>query len=412
MRIDADDTELEQTEALAAAVRRSPQDFPAPASLARHAGVSGPVVSERLRRHFHSAPDDFLEEARCAAAKRLLVEADGADPAELARRVGFASPDAFAAQFVRRNGLSPAAYARLGRQTHFELTLPEAYPLEDLKRALGRDPVSVSERLDGDAYRAAIRTARGTGLLTLRFAGSRVAVEASAVPAAEAHALVVGILGLEQNADGFARVARRARLGRLVSGREGLRIVQTPSVFEGLLWAIIGQQINLPFAFALRRRLFELAGERVRGTDFRAPPRPAEVARLEPGDLLPLQFSRQKADYLIGVSRRIVSGELDLDGLRAMSATRIQRALLSQRGLGPWSVNYVMMRSLGLADCVPVGDTGLTSGLQSLLGLKERPDAPTTHRLMEVFAPYRSLATAHLWVFNRLPDTPARTPAA
>jgi AraC family transcriptional regulator, regulatory protein of adaptative response / DNA-3-methyladenine glycosylase II len=59
------------------------------------------------------------------------------------------------------------------------------------------------------------------------------------------------------------------------------------------------------------------------------------------------------------------------------------------------------MRSLGFADCVPLGDTGVTSGLHALLKLDERPDIEATKRLMSVFSPYRSLATTHLWQFNQ-----------
>ena len=131
-----------------------------------------------------------------------------------------------------------------------------------------------------------------------------------------------------------------------------------------------------------------------------APPTAEAVAALEPADLLPLQFSRQKADYVISTARLIVAGTLNLLALRTMSATRVERTLLAIRGLGPWSVNYVMMRSLGLPDCVPLGDTGVTSGLQALLKLEERPDIDATRRLMAVFSPYRSLATTQLWQFN------------
>jgi AraC family transcriptional regulator of adaptative response / DNA-3-methyladenine glycosylase II len=60
-----------------------------------------------------------------------------------------------------------------------------------------------------------------------------------------------------------------------------------------------------------------------------------------------------------------------------------------------------MMRSLGFADCVPYGDTGVTSGLKSLLKLDTRPDVDATRRLMSVFSPYRSLATAHLWQLDQ-----------
>ena len=96
----------------------------------------------------------------------------------------------------------------------------------------------------------------------------------------------------------------------------------------------------------------------------------------------------------------IVEGKLDLAALPTMSATRAERTLLAVRGLGPWSVNYLMMRSLGFADCVPLGDTGVTSGLKTLFKLEERPDVDATKRLMTIFSPHRSLATAHLWQIN------------
>ena len=58
-------------------------------------------------------------------------------------------------------------------------------------------------------------------------------------------------------------------------------------------------------------------------------------------------FRVRKPSTSIGAARRIVEGKLDLDALRTMSATRAERTLLAIRGLGPWSVNYVMMRALG-----------------------------------------------------------------
>jgi len=217
-----------------------------------------------------------------------------------------------------------------------------------------------------------------------------------------AHRLVAGLVGLDQDAAGFTRLARRLGLGRLVSGRPGLRLIRTPSPWDGLLWSIIGQQINLPFACVLKRRLIENTGTALPAGLFSLPTA-AAIARLEPSAMRPWQYSRQKAEYLIGAARLVAAGTLDLGALSMTSATRAERTLLAVRGLGPWSVNYLMMRSLGFADCVPIGDTGVTSGLQALFKLEERPDADATRRLMSVFSPYRSLATAHLWQINRPP---------
>jgi AraC family transcriptional regulator of adaptative response / DNA-3-methyladenine glycosylase II len=60
-----------------------------------------------------------------------------------------------------------------------------------------------------------------------------------------------------------------------------------------------------------------------------------------------------------------------------------------------------MMRALGFANCAPCGDTGVTSGLQRLFDLEARSYVDATRRLMKVFSPHRSLATAHLWQLNQ-----------
>jgi AraC family transcriptional regulator of adaptative response / DNA-3-methyladenine glycosylase II len=126
-------------------------------------------------------------------------------------------------------------------------------------------------------------------------------------------------------------------------------------------------------------------------------PRPAHVAGLEDPDLRALGFSRAKCEYLLGIARTLAAGELDLESLSEGSATRLEAALGKVRGLGPWSVHYLMMRAWGLADCVPLGDAGLTRALEKLLGLAERPGPEETLELMKPYTPYRSLATFHLW---------------
>ena len=114
-----------------------------------------------------------------------------------------------------------------------------------------------------------------------------------------------------------------------------------------------------------------------------------------------MQFYRQKADHVLQIARLNATGNLHFEALRTQSATRAERTLLAVRGLGPWFVNYLLMRSLGFADCVPYGDTRVTSNLQALFKLDERPDIDATRRLMSVFSPYRSLTTTHLWQLNQ-----------
>jgi AraC family transcriptional regulator, regulatory protein of adaptative response / DNA-3-methyladenine glycosylase II len=393
------DPVLEDIEMVVAEVRANPASFPDVRAVVRRSGFGATRLFELFRQHFQTTPADVLLRARINRAKQLLLTSE-AGLLEIAEATGFESLSVLHEHFRQLNGLTPSSYRELRSVTQFNITLPPAYPLGYFRRALGRDTQSVTERMEGDRYIAAVQFSRGPGLLTLELSPASVRVDVANGSAVEAHRIVIGLLGLEQDGAAFARLARKLGLARLVAGRAELRIAQTPSIFDGLVWSIIGQQINFAFACVLKRRFTERVGVKLQSGLY-APPAPAAVAALAPRDLAPLQFSRSKSEYLIGAARRVTEGKLDLESLRTMSATRAERTLLEIHGLGPWSVNYLMMRALGFPDCVPLGDTGVTSGLQDVFKLEERPGIDATRRLMTVFSPYRSLATAHLWQFNQ-----------
>lgn len=394
------DPVLEDIETLVGELRAQPAAFADARAVVRRSGFGSTRLFELFRQHYHATPADVLLRARIDAAKARLLTQGAPGLADVALAVGFESLSVFHEHFRRLNGLTPAHYRELSSTSSFTVTLPDDYPLGYLRRALARDPQSRTERFSADGGKLVVNLDRGPAVVSLQFHPGRIDASVTGGSAVAAHAIVIGLAGLEQDAAAFARLARKLGLARLVTGRPELRVAQTPSVFDGLLWSIIGQQINFAFACVLKRRLIERAGTAI-DDDLHAPPTPAAVAALAPDDLVPLQFSRSKADYVISTARLVAEGQLDLDALRTLSATRVERTLLAVRGLGPWSVNYLMMRALGFPDCVPLGDTGVTSGLQSVLKLEQRPDVSATRRLMAMFAPYRSLATAHLWQFNQ-----------
>ncbi|MBV8045708.1 MAG: DNA-3-methyladenine glycosylase 2, partial [Paludibacterium sp.] len=67
------------------------------------------------------------------------------------------------------------------------------------------------------------------------------------------------------------------------------------------------------------------------------------------------------------------------------------------KGIGPWTVNYGLLRGYGYADCSLHGDVAIRSAVQLLRGDEARPDIPQTEQFLKQYSPHRTMAAAHLW---------------
>lgn len=287
------------------------------------------------------------------------------------------------------------------------MDLPAHFRRDAVLAYLGRDPQSLYERLHGSTFRFALRSGAGAVHVEAQVARRNVACRlsgpgvAAADAAFTAHRLLRRYLGLSIDPAAFERRAVDDPLHhRLLAHRQGLSIPQTPSIFDGLVWVVAGQQVSLAVAFALRRRLGHLCATQL-DDDLWLPPTAAEVAALDLDSLRANSWSQRKAEYVLDLAAAVRDGELDLLDLERASVLRLEPTLLARRGLGPWSVAYLMMRSFGLADCVPVGDAALKRNLRRFFSLEKNPDVATTLRLMQPFAPFRSLATFHFWAHDK-----------
>ena len=293
-----------------------------------------------------------------------------------------------------------------------DTALPPGYRLHDVLAFHQRDQESVAERVGPATLAKGLLLDGVPVLLDVQFDAGLARCEASAdgpLPAdapARLRTALDGILALRIDPAPFdARYHDDPLFGPLVRARPGLRIVQSATVFEALTWAIIGQQINLPFAIALRRTLIQQAG-RPHSAGLWCYPEAADVARLAPDSLTSRKFSRAKADTLLRLAQLVDSGGLDLDlhGARhGGDAAALSAALLAVKGIGPWTVNYALLRGYGDADCSLHGDVAIRAALQRLLCEPVKPDLRRTEQLLATYRPQRTMAAAHLWASLAVP---------
>ena len=188
-------------------------------------------------------------------------------------------------------------------------------------------------------------------------------------------------------------------LGPAVKPHYGLRLIGIPSLFEALCWAIIGQQINLAFAYTLKQRFvrtFGVADQYEEAVHYRFPT-PERVAQLQISQLTALQFSGRKAEYVIGTAQAIAGGRLSKEQLQALPTPEALETLIRQRGVGAWTAHYVLLKCLQRPDAFPAADVGLHNAIKQGLGLAQKPDLPAVHRYAEPWQGWRGYATFYLW---------------
>jgi DNA-3-methyladenine glycosylase II len=189
-------------------------------------------------------------------------------------------------------------------------------------------------------------------------------------------------------------------LHKLAKQHYGLRIVGIPDLFEAICWAIMGQQINLNFAYILKKRFVESFGTYLdwEGQRYWLFPAIQQIAKLSVEDLTKLQITGKKAEYMIALAKLMEKGDLSKQQLINMGDFKAaEKALVSIRGIGSWTANYVLMRCLRNAAAFPIEDAGLHNALKLQLQLDKKPTLEEIRKHAAGWTNWEAYATFYLW---------------
>ncbi len=191
-----------------------------------------------------------------------------------------------------------------------------------------------------------------------------------------------------------------ARLGRVVGKRHGYRMVGKVKIVDAFLWAILGQQITKSFAYVLKRRIIEHCGHHIEyeGEKFRLVPDAAEIAAIPADVLREMQISRRKVEYIHGVMESIDAGELSKAHLETFGDyDEVLKYLTAYRGIGPWSANTVLMRTMKFRNAVPVGDAGIKNAIRLVDGMDAAPSRAYIDKVTGTWGEFGMYATLYMW---------------
>ena len=110
-----------------------------------------------------------------------------------------------------------------------------------------------------------------------------------------------------------------------------------------------------------------------------------------------MQFSKQKADYILNLAQYFRDNPNFQESLGMLSDEDKYQSLIGLRGIGEWTANYVMMKTYGVTSSIPHGDSGLFKALENHAVIKDRKDRGTIDQFFDQFPGWGSYVTIYLW---------------
>lgn len=180
--------------------------------------------------------------------------------------------------------------------------------------------------------------------------------------------------------------AADAAMAALIGAVGDIDITLRADRFAALGRAIVGQQLSTKAAATIWSRVLALG-------DFT----PVAIMAAADGELRGAGLSGAKLAYLRDLAARVLTGDVDLEGLDALSDDAVITEVTRVKGIGRWTAEMFLVFSLGRPDVLALDDAGLLRSAGWLLGMDGPADAAALAAAGEAWRPLRSVASLYLW---------------
>jgi DNA-3-methyladenine glycosylase II len=193
------------------------------------------------------------------------------------------------------------------------------------------------------------------------------------------------------SADAIVHLSQNQYLKSVIETTEVLDFTPSRRIYYDLLESIVSQQLSVKAASTIFNRFTALFPDQY--------PHPDLLQQLEPEVLRAAGLSNQKAGYLKNVATFSALYDLENHGWDSMSDEEIVKFLTQIKGVGTWTVQMLLMFSLGRPDVFPIDDLGIQQGMVRLFRI-EGTGKPLRQKMLEYaepWRPYRTVACRYLW---------------
>lgn len=196
----------------------------------------------------------------------------------------------------------------------------------------------------------------------------------------------------------IAHLSKDKKLKKILALQEPLQLKQRKNVCLRLCASIMSQQLSTKVAEVIFKRFLELYN----GSE----PTPQQISATPHEALRGIGLSGAKAKYVHNVAQFAIEHNLSDGVLKKLPNEEIIALLTQIKGIGRWTVEMLLMFTLGREDVFAVDDYGIQSAMKKNYGLDDSNKKEFKQQLLRIsqkWKPYRTYACMHLW---RWKDTP------
>lgn len=188
----------------------------------------------------------------------------------------------------------------------------------------------------------------------------------------------------------IAHLHRDAKLKKIV--QEPLSLSRKTPVYLSLCGSIVSQQLSTKVADIIWKRFLSLFPSSV--------PTPQEILHCPEESLRGVGLSAAKVRYVKAVAQFALDKGMEAAQLESLSNEAVIEYLTEIKGVGRWTVEMLLMFTLGREDVFAVDDLGIQRAMQKLFGLEKLDKKELKAAMLkrsERWSPYRTYACLHLW---------------
>jgi DNA-3-methyladenine glycosylase II len=212
--------------------------------------------------------------------------------------------------------------------------------------------------------------------------------------------ILSSILNLQLDLRPFYKISRKDRvLGVITEELKGLKSPLTPTVFEALVDSVIEQQISLAVARIMQNRLIKTFGDalEIDQETYYVYPTPKKLASISIDGLKSVGLSSRKAEYILGISKLISEGQLDLEKFKQYEDTsRIIEEMDQIHGVGVWTSEMTIIRGMGRLEVIPADDLGLKKIISHFYFRDRKILSKDARQIAENWGEWKGLAAFYL----------------